>query len=119
MVPQAQLALQDREASWVFRVKEESAGCRDFLDLRCVLFYLFIFFFKQPSFLQRALICRRSAAQSTVCSPYQGPPGKQGAAGQTGEKGPPGPVGLPGANGPRGDPGPDVSVAVRTFLTCF
>lgn len=43
MVPQAQLALQDREASWVFRVKEESAGCRDFLDLRCVLFY-FIFF---------------------------------------------------------------------------
>lgn len=83
----------------------------------CVV--LFLFFFKQPSFLQCALICIRSAAQSTVCFPSQGPPGKQGAAGQAGEKGPPGPVGLPGANGPRGDPGPDVSVAVRTFLTCF
>lgn len=34
MVLQAQLALQGREASWVFRVKEESAGCRDFLDRR-------------------------------------------------------------------------------------
>lgn len=56
MVLQAQLALQDREASWVFRVKEESAGCRDFLDLRCVLFYFFIyFFFKQPSLLQRVI----------------------------------------------------------------
>lgn len=37
MVLQDQLARQDKEALWVFLVKEESAGCRDFLDLRCVL----------------------------------------------------------------------------------
>lgn len=41
----------------------------------------------------------------------QGPPGKQGSTGQSGDKGPPGPVGSPGANGPRGDPGPDVSTS--------
>lgn len=39
MVLQAQLALQDREALWVFLAREESVGCRDFLDLRCVLLF--------------------------------------------------------------------------------
>lgn len=39
MVPQAQLALQDREALWVFLAREESVGCRDFLDQRCVLLF--------------------------------------------------------------------------------
>lgn len=41
MVLQAQLELQDREALWVFLVREESVGCQDFLDLRCVLFFSF------------------------------------------------------------------------------
>ena len=55
---------------------------------------------------------------------YQGPPGKQGSTGSSGDKGPPGPVGTPGANGPRGDPGPDVSVksvlvtSRKCFLSC-
>lgn len=39
MVLQAQLELQDREALWVFLVREESVGCQDFLDLRCVSFF--------------------------------------------------------------------------------
>lgn len=34
MVLQAQLELQDREALWDFLVKEESAGCQAFPDLR-------------------------------------------------------------------------------------
>lgn len=37
MVLQAQLGLQDREALWVFLVREESAGCPVFQDLRYVL----------------------------------------------------------------------------------
>lgn len=41
MDPQAQLELQDREALWVFLVREESVGCQDFLDLRYVLFFFF------------------------------------------------------------------------------
>lgn len=39
MVLQAQLELLDREALWVFLVREESVGCQDFLDLRCVSFF--------------------------------------------------------------------------------
>lgn len=46
----------------------------------------------------------------------QGPPGKQGSTGPSGEKGPPGPVGSPGANGPRGDPGPDVSASFKSAM---
>lgn len=36
MVLQAQLELQDREALWVFLVREESAGCQAFQDQRSV-----------------------------------------------------------------------------------
>lgn len=36
MVPQAQLEPQDREALWVFLVREENVGCRDFQGQRCV-----------------------------------------------------------------------------------
>lgn len=36
MVPRAQLELQDREALWVFLVREESEGCQACQDQRCV-----------------------------------------------------------------------------------
>lgn len=42
MVLQAQLELQDREASWVFLVREESAGCQAFQDLRSVSFLILL-----------------------------------------------------------------------------
>lgn len=38
---QAQLELQDREALWVFPVREESVECQDFPDLRYVSFFFF------------------------------------------------------------------------------
>lgn len=55
MVPQALLALLDREALWVSQVREESVGCRDFLDLRCVL--LFFLSFPAAKFTSLMALC--------------------------------------------------------------
>lgn len=40
---QAQLELQDREALWVFLVREESVVCQAFQDLQYVLFQVLYF----------------------------------------------------------------------------
>jgi len=112
MVLQALLELQDRGALWVFQVREESAGCQVYQDQRFVLLNSSVLCSLHLISVILVYIvgtCLYLAATLVLLSFLQGPPGKQGSTGSSGDKGPPGPVGVPGANGPRGDPGPDVS----------